>query len=76
MQIKLPQSHADAIICSYSERTPEGFMGSGVPMDFINLQIWACNRTMENAGQKTQAIRVFLDQADVIGVWITAAASR
>jgi hypothetical protein len=59
MQIKLPQSHADAIICSYAERTPEGFLGSGVPMGFINLQIWACNRTMENAEQKVQAIRVF-----------------
>jgi hypothetical protein len=37
----------------------EGFLGSGVPMGFINLQIWACNRNMENAEQKVQAIRVF-----------------
>jgi len=31
---------------------------------------------MENAEQKAQAIRVFLDQVDVIGVWITTAVSR
>jgi len=45
-------------------------------MDFINLQNKACNRNMENAEQKVQAIRVFLDQADVTGVWITTVVSR
>ena len=68
---QFPQAPVDAIcIILAGGRAPEGFMGSGSPVDFFNLQIQARNRDARLAESNAETIRVLLDQADINGAWI------
>jgi len=68
---EFPQAPVDAICIILSGgRAPDGFMGSGSPVDFFNLQIQTRNRDARLAESNAETIRVLLDQADINGAWI------
>jgi len=62
-------------IFQYSGKSPEGFMGSGPPIDWSGIQIQARDTNKERASTHAEEIRQAFDDLDLSGSWVQASRS-